>query len=121
MGWFKKAFHFRTPKIINRIDKSVKKIAKKSGIGSISVDDLLPEASKGFGVDDLVPEMFKSPKTSEAEDTAPPPVIEDPTGNLDPEEAKKIARKRLSRVGKYFTSVLGDTSKAQTGSQKVFS
>jgi len=47
--------------------------------------------------------------------------VGDPTGNLTPQESAEAARKRLSRIGRYFTSTQGDTSQVNTGSQRVFS
>lgn len=42
-------------------------------------------------------------------------------GRLSSQEAQDTASKRLARVGRYFTSPLGDTSNISTASQKVFS
>ena len=42
-------------------------------------------------------------------------------GRITGQEAQDTVSKRLARVGKYFTSPLGDTSTLSTASQKVFS
>jgi hypothetical protein len=42
-------------------------------------------------------------------------------GRVTGQEAEDTVAQRLSRVGRYFTSSLGDTSALSTASQKVFS
>lgn len=43
------------------------------------------------------------------------------TGRIGEGEAQDIAAKRLSRLGRYFTSPLGILSNANTASQRLFS
>jgi hypothetical protein len=118
MGWFKKVFGFSTPKIFKKAEDNVKKVARSTGLDSLSTDDFLPEDIKGLDIDDFIPESLGKPSFA---DDGIAGDVGDPTGNLDDKEAAEAARKRLSRIGKFFTSVLGDTSKAKTGSQRVFS
>lgn len=42
-------------------------------------------------------------------------------GRIAPEEAQETTSKRLARVGRFFTSPLGDVTGASTGSQRIFS
>jgi len=86
-----------------------------------TVDRFLPERVKDISLDDFIPERLK--KSNRKSQDLPPvaPVPEDVTGRVNEAEAAEIARKRLSRVGRFFTGVLGVTSKATTASQKVFS
>lgn len=55
----------------------------------------------------------------EKQDPAPQQTI--PSGQLTEDEAQTESSKRLARIGKYFTSVSGDTSPVSTAHQKVFS
>lgn len=96
------------------------------------VDKLTPEAVKNvesvvldtfrnIDLDDFIPEKLKKSARKGQDPLAPPIESEDVTGRVNEAEAAEIARKRLSRVGRFFTGVLGDTSKATTASKKVFS
>jgi hypothetical protein len=42
-------------------------------------------------------------------------------GNLTTDEAQAAATKRMARIGKYFTSPVGDLSALNSGTTKVFS
>jgi hypothetical protein len=61
--------------------------------------------------------MFQ-PKTEEA------PAVDTTskdTGRIDTEAAQEIVNRRLSKIGRYYTSPLGVLSSASTGTQKLFS
>lgn len=52
---------------------------------------------------------------------APAPKVDPAAGRLDQETMDEAAKKRMARLGKYFTSPLGALDAANTGSAKVFS
>jgi len=96
------------------------------------VDPFIPESVKK-GTDKFIPESIKGKDltllftgTTEYNNTSEPSGVSKPDaavniGNITDEEAQTAASKRLARIGKYFTSVLGDLSGINTGKQKVFS
>lgn len=103
MGWFKKM-------IDKTVDPFVPEWAKKLN------DKFIPESVKGS--DAAV--FFTGPEYNNTSGGSGKPAAAD-IGNLTDEEAQTAAQKRLARIGRYFTSVLGDLSGASTGKQKVFS
>jgi len=108
MGWFKRLTGYSTPKIVKNVEDWADKVGDDI---SQSYDDLDRKLGRNLG-------LGGSEYNREVNLPAPP----DPNaGRLTPEEAQAEGRKRLSRIGRFFTSVLGDQSKANKGSQKVFS
>jgi len=114
------------------IKKPYERTADNLGVGNVDVDDFipenlthldtddfLPEGLANIDTDDFIPEDLK--KGNQKVDESFAEDVGDPTGNLTPEESAEEARKRLGRIGRFFTTVLGDTSQANTGRQRVFS
>lgn len=111
MGWFKKL----VSNVSRTTDKLMPEWSKKELDKFLSEDVKLALGEAG----DL--SLGKSPDPGAEEEKVVLPPVEEITGRLTTEELDEAAKKRLARVSKYFTSVLGDTSKVNTGSQKVFS
>ena len=102
----------KVAKQVTRIGRNIEDTADKWGDDIIeSYDDLDKKVGRNVGAGG----------TDYNRDRNLPAAPDPDAGRLTPEEAQAEGRKRLSRIGKFFTSVLGDQSKANTGRQKVFS
>jgi hypothetical protein len=108
MGWFKKM----VSEVSKATDKLMPESVKKASDKFLSEDVKLALGGMGDLSLGKLPDPVKELEL---------PAVDKITGRLTTDEMDEAAKKRLARVGKYFTSVLGDTSKVNAGSQKVFS